>query len=119
MKEIYTNRNLINKFLILTNRNWRNSIYVECKVCQYPRSLFCSKCSDFLCVPSEIGTLIFIPVQDAEIVFNRLIDKSECLLTISNAILQNIYSNYFHSLIRDDCPDCPLIQAFNTLIEKY
>lgn len=106
-----TDDGIIQKFMRLTGRNWRSAMYIECRVCKYQRAACCAACRDFLCVPDENGGLVLLPVQDAEILFDRLIDKSECLLTVSNAIFCDLYRHYF----RAADTQCPLVQAFECL----
>jgi len=72
-------------FLNATGGNWRNSLYVDCRVCRIGR---CDH-PDFLYVPDEDGGVILLPVRDAEIVFGRMMDMSECLNVISNAQLSD------------------------------
>ena len=52
----------IHQFLNLTGGNWRNSIYIECKVCKYART---EGCGDYLCVPDENGTPVLLPVKES------------------------------------------------------
>ena len=65
-------------------------MYIECRVCKFPRSPVCANCADFLCIPGEHGEPVMLPVQEADIIFHRLIDKSECLLVISNVVFRDL-----------------------------
>lgn len=112
MKKVHcqTDVGIVQTFLRLTENNWRNSMYIECRVCKFPRSPVCANYADFLCIPGEHGEPVMLPVQEADIIFHRLIDKSECLLVISNAVFCNLYSNYFRR-VANKSGECPLLQA--------
>lgn len=112
MKKVHcqTDVGIVQTFLRLTENNWRNSMYIECRVCKFFRSPVCANCADFLCIPGEHGEPIMLPVQEAEIIFHRLIDKSECLLVISNVVFRDLYSNYFRR-VANKSGECPFLQA--------
>lgn len=57
MKKVHcqTDVGIVQTFLRLTENNWRNSMYIECRVCKFPRSPVCANCADFLCIPGEHG----------------------------------------------------------------
>ena len=112
MKKVHcqTDVGIVQTFLRLTENNWRNSMYIECRVCKFPRSPVCANCADFLCIPGEHGEPVMLPVQEADIIFHRLIDKSECLLVISNVVFRDLYSNYFRR-VANKSGECPFLQA--------
>lgn len=99
---------IIHPFLNVTGGNWRNAAYIECRCCQYEKSAICTEQPDWLYVPAADGSPLLLPVSDAEILFSRRIDKSECLLEISNVRFQALFRGY----IMRHCPDtisCPLL----------
>lgn len=61
-----------------------------------------------LCVPAADGTPLFLPVSDAEILFGRLLDKSECLLELSNLRFQELFRQYITQYCEDKTY-CPLV----------
>ena len=101
-----THIRVLHAFLNSTRGNWRNSVYIECRVCR------CVRCGreDFLCAPAADGAPLMLPVPDAEIVFGRLIDKSECLGTVSNARFEELYRLYLDGFIGTEAP-CPLLRV--------
>jgi hypothetical protein len=79
-------------------------VYVECSHCRHGG---CNR-QDFLYAPAETGTPLLLPIPDAEIVFGRLIDKSECLAIMTNARLEDWFSLYL-SKINKTGYQCPLL----------
>lgn len=71
MPNCITDIKTIHRFLTLTEGNWRNSIYIECKTCKYAPH---EGCSDYLCIPDENGALVLLPVCDAKVLFTKYID---------------------------------------------
>lgn len=112
MKKVHcqTDVGIVQTFLRLTENNWRNSMYIECRVCKFPRSPVCANCADFLCYSWRTWRTVMLPVQEADIIFHRLIDKSECLLVISNVVFRDLYSNYFRR-VANKSGECPFLQA--------
>lgn len=98
----------IHNFLNATGGNWRNSIYVECRCCQYKKPGICAEQSDWLYTPASDGTPLLLPISDAQILFSRTIDKSECLLGISNLRFQTLFQRYIMPR-RHDNTQCPLL----------
>jgi hypothetical protein len=92
-------------FLNATGGNWRNSLYIDCRVCRVGR---CDH-PDFLYVPDENGGVIILPVRDAEIVFGRMMDKSECLNVISNAQFADLFAQYLKRFEGGEYP-CALLR---------
>ena len=92
-------------FLNATGGNWRNSLYVDCRVCRLGR---CDD-PDFLYVPDENGGVIMLPVRDAEIVFGRMMDMSECLGVVSNAQFTDLFAQYLKRFDGEDCA-CVLLR---------
>ena len=105
-----THIRVLHGFLNSARSNWRNSVYIECSVCHG------GGCGleDFLYAPAEDGTPLLLPVSDAEIVFGRMIDKSECLGTVSNAKFKDLFFLYLKKFKGTE-PSCPLI---NVCIEQ-
>lgn len=103
MSNCITDIRTIHKFLNLTEGNWRNSIYIECKPCKYEPH---EGCGDYLCVPDENGAPVMLPICDCKILFSRYIDPSECLLWISHLRFQDLYSAWIktHRIGPDQCP---------------
>ena len=105
MNNCITDIKTIHKFLNLTEGNWRNSIYIECKQCKYQPH---EGCGDYLCVPDENGTPVMLPICDCKILFSRYIDPSECLLWISHLRFEDVYAAWIKA--RQSDPDrCPFI----------
>ena len=103
MHNCITDIKTIHRFLTLTEGNWRNSIYIECKTCKYEPH---EGCGDYLCVPDENGAPVLLPVSDAKVLFTKYIDPSECLLWISHSRFLEIYRAWD----RRNCTDqdkCP------------
>jgi len=100
-----THVRVLHGFLNSVRGNWRNSIFIECSVCR------CGNCEreDFLFAPAEDGTPLLLPVSDAEIVFGRMIDKSECLDIVSNARFEDLFCLYLKKF-RETEPSCPLLK---------
>ena len=103
-----TSIRIIHKFLNTTGGNWRNSIYVECRCCKYKKPDICAEQADWLYVSDSEGTPLLLPVSDAKILFSRAIDKSECLLEISNLRFQALFQDYI-MLRHHDSTQCPLL----------
>lgn len=96
----------IHQFLNATGGNWRNAAYIECRCCRYAKSSVCAERPDWLYVPAADGTPLLLPVSDAETLFSCRIDKSECLLEISNVRFQALFRGYImqHSPENLSCP---------------
>ena len=103
MQNCITDIKTIHRFLTLTEGNWRNSIYIECKTCKYEPH---EGCGDYLCVPDENGAPVLLPVSDAKVLFTKYIDPSECLLWISHNRFLAIYRAWDrrHCAEQDKCP---------------
>lgn len=103
MNRYYADALKIEKFIQSINGNWRNSIYITCKVCRYKNE---DCCDDILISFDENGQPIFITVKDANIAFDTIIDKSECITEMSNAKLMCILEQYIknHTLANNVCP---------------
>ena len=99
---------IIHQFLNVTGGNWRNAAYIECRCCQYEKPAVCANQPDWLYVPAVDGSPLLLPVSDAEILFSRRIDKSECLLEISNVRFQALFRGYFMQHY-PDMVSCPLL----------
>ena len=105
MSNCITDIKTIHKFLNLTEGNWRNSIYIECKQCKYQPH---EGCGDYLCVPDENGTPVMLPIFDCKILFSSYIDPSECLLWVSHLRFEDVYAAWIKA--RQSDPDrCPFI----------
>ncbi|MBQ3179322.1 MAG: hypothetical protein IJB52_16005 [Clostridia bacterium] len=103
MSNCITDIKTIHRFLTLTEGNWRNSIYIECKTCKYEPH---EGCGDYLCVPDENGAPVLLPVSDAKVLFTKYIDPSDCLLWIRHNRFLAIYRAWDrrHCAEQDKCP---------------
>lgn len=99
---------VIHSFLNATGGNWRNAVYVECRYCKYERTNLCAKQPDMLYVAAVDGSPLLLPVSDAEILFARRLDKTECLIEISNLRFQELFRLYI-SPYCEDKTHCPLL----------
>ena len=99
---IATNEHLCH-FLQASGGSWRNTLYIECGEC--PRAVS-ARCRNLLCAIDENAVPVFIPEQDAALLFRTEIDKSECLTVMSRAAFCELYKNYLFRRIRDPqaCP---------------
>lgn len=102
---------IIHSFLNATEGNWRNAVYIECRYCKYERTSLCTKQPDMLCVAAADGSPLLLPVSDAEILFARCLDKSECLVEISNLRFQDLFRLYI-SQYCEDKTSCPLLRIY-------
>lgn len=101
---------IIHSFLNATAGNWRNSVYIECRACKQERC----DCRDLLYAPDDDGSPLLLPVRDAEILFGRLIDKSECLIEMSNAKFEALFSFHLKRL-EPNLEGCSLCRALQQL----
>ena len=103
MNKCHTSCFNVEKFLNNVGENWRNSIYVSCKVCKYGRE---SCGEDFLVSFDADGRPTFMLVPDANYIFSVLIDKSECIEEISNSRFQYLFEKYIqkYALQEKECP---------------
>ena len=110
MDKCYTNHTNIGKFISNINGNWRNSIYITCSVCKNKKE-YC--CSDILVTFDSEGKPVFITVTDANYIFATVIDKSECLLEISNAKFKGIFERFIkkHTLKEESGEKCYTIKT--------
>ena len=99
---------VIHSFLNATGGNWRNTAYIECSCCKYEKADICAHVPDMLYVPAADGAPLLLPVSDAEILFARRLDKSECLLELSNLRFQELFKKYITQYC-DDKTHCPLL----------
>lgn len=97
------------EFLNITGVNWRNAVYIECRYCEYRRSDLCVQVPDFLAAPDRNGIPLLLPVSDARCIFARQLDKTECLLVISNLRFQTLFEFYIHKTLSDETK-CPLLE---------
>lgn len=100
----YGDIRLIHAFLNATGGNWRSSLYIECH-CKYGKQ----ECADFLFAPDEVGRPILLPCRDAEILFARVLDKSECLGILSNLVFHELFRAWF-DFYAPDPTQCPFLQ---------
>lgn len=103
-----TDIRIIHSFLNSTGGNWRNSFFIECNVCKYEK---CNLCADFLYAPAYDGTPLLVLSRDAEIIFGRRIDKSECLGVISNVKFEALFA-LFMKTNKSGKPICLLLGAY-------
>lgn len=104
-QKCYSNIKVVHAFLESTDDNWRNSLYIACSVCRYSKEQICG---DFLFVPEASGRPVLLPVQDANTLFG-LIDKSECLGSIGNAVFGSLYQKWFEQW--DNENQCPFLSC--------
>ena len=102
-----SNIKTLHAFLNATKGNWRNSLYIECSICKYEKTDWCE---DHLFAADSDGTPLLIPVSDANIVFARIADKSECLGIIKNVRFTDLFSQWF-SDVCNNVNECPLVQV--------
>lgn len=101
----------ISHFLKSTENNWRNAAFIECSACRWKRK---PSCPNFLFTVQADGTPVLLPEKDAEVLFGRLIDKTECTLQLSNFRFVDLYRPWFSSHFKLDMLECPCLK----LIEK-
>lgn len=112
------------KFLQVTGGNWRNTIFIECGEC--PRAIS-RRCKNMLCAFDSDGTPVLVPEKDLELLWDTLIDKSECLAVLPRTTFCELYRNWLNSHIRDPhtcpmidlhlnwgTPDCNALPVFNS-----
>lgn len=102
----------IQRFLDATQSNWRNALYIECLSCGHGSRP--ADCGDILCAFDITGTPVLLPVPDAELIFNRTLDKSECLLTCSNQRFYCLFERWLSSAPRAEQYPCLLKFAIDT-----
>ena len=90
-KQILSTPEVISGFLCQTSGNWRAGAYITCRACKYARI---SGCGDFLFTTDEKGSPLLLPLHDAVILFGA-IDKSECLIELSNLMFRELYKPWF------------------------
>ena len=109
MKLQGVNIDIIRKFTKYSKGDWRNAVFVECKVCKYEKE----ECSgNLLFVTDPDGVPILLPENIVSELSGEIIDKSECLFEMSNAVFEQFYSN----LIVNKCDNpefCPLKTLIN------
>lgn len=117
MNKSYTHYTNIGKFISNVNGNWRNSVYITCSVCDLEKQ---SCCDDLLLSFDGDGIPSFITVTDANYIFATIIDKSECLVEMSNAICRCLFENHIKKFAPEErnCPFLQLVQK-NDLIQEY
>lgn len=103
-KQILSTPAVISDFIRYTNGNWRSSVYISCRVCKY--SKLCG-CGDFLFIADERGAPLLLPHHDAALLFGR-IDKSDCLMELSNLMFREIFKPWFQQAERlEPSGTCP------------
>lgn len=106
----------ISRFLLLTQCNWRNSIYIECVTCKYDTKP--EGCGDVLCVLNIDSSPELLPVSDAELIWGTKLDKSECLLTCSVQRFLSLCEYSFRTVPGADNCVCPLKNAIDLFNEQ-
>ena len=106
MAKCYTNYTNIGKFISNINSNWRNSIYITCRICKHKKE---SCCDDILASFDADGNPTFIAVTDANFIFATIIDKSECLCEISNAKFKCLFESFIKKHTSEEL-GCPFLQ---------
>jgi len=87
----------------LTDHNWRNTFYIRCDGCRFPRR---DGCGDFLFVPDEEGRPVLLPIRYAEAVYG-LIDMGDCLGQMSALMFCELYKRWVQNALSDE--GCPLL----------
>lgn len=92
------------RFLQVSGNSWHNALYICCGNC--PRAIS-RRCHDLLCVFDEQATPIFIPVQDAELLWHTPIDKGDCLAEMHRDVFVELYRSWLFRHLTDPSA-CPL-----------
>lgn len=106
MKNGNTNYTNITNFIRNVDGNWRNSIYITCSVCKYEKQ---TCCDDLLVSFDSWGVPTFISVADANNIFKTIIDKSECILEMSNGRFVCLFEKLIKRYTTAK-KGCPLLQ---------
>ena len=109
MNTYYEEPEHIDRFIKCIQKNWRNSVYITCSVCRYRKE---KNCDDLLMTFDFSGKPIFITVHDANILFNTIIDKSECAAEISNVKTLCFMNSFIkeNTSVKEGCPFLQLIK---------
>ena len=78
----------IHAFIGCVGNNWRNAAFIQCSVCKHEKT---EACGNFLFTVTREGKPVLIPEKDADVIFGRLVDMSECIFTISNVRFMELY----------------------------
>lgn len=89
---------------LASGTSWHDALYISCGNC--PRAAN-PRCRDFLCVFDEHAVPIFIPVQDAELLWHTAIDKSDCLAEMHRDVFVELYHSWLFRHLSDPSA-CPL-----------
>ena len=106
-KMLISNIPTIRDFLVATDANWRNSVYIECRE-RCPQA--CGGKKDFLYTPGANGVPVIVPVCDIELLYGRRLDKTECLTEFSIPRFSSLYSGWLETAA-PDITKCRLMQA--------
>jgi len=96
----------INRFMNNVNGDWRKSVYVTCSSCKREHT---NECEDLLVSFDSDGKPVAIMVCDANYIFKTIIDKSECLVEMSNVRFSCLFDNYFDKKNENNIAVCPYI----------
>lgn len=102
----YSSYKNISNFVENVGKNWRNSIYVTCSVCKNEKQ-HC--CDDILVSFNSMGVPTCVTVTDANYIYATIIDKSECLLEMSNARFLCLFEEVIRRFTKPE-RGCPLLQ---------
>jgi len=93
----------IHAFLGAVDNQWRNAAFIQCNACKHEKS---EACANLLFAIDKDGTPILMPEKDADVIFGRLIDMSECNFIISNFHFTRLYDSWLkeHSNNNHTCP---------------
>ena len=108
MEKCYTDCMNVARFINNVHGNWRNSMYVTCSVCKYKQE---ACCNDLLVSFDKEGKPLLITVTDANYIFGTIIDKSECLLELSNVKFRCIFENFLDQYTHEVTGDCPFLKV--------
>jgi len=95
-------------FLNAAQGNWRNSIFIECEECMGINN----HCAGMLLVPNFNGLPVFMPVGMIYKMTGELIDKNECVASMSREKLEKLYALYLGWKI-DDPNHCIFVQILD------
>ena len=112
MNSLYISSNAhLCRFLQVSGNSWHNALYIECSHCSRAIS---KKCRDLLCVFFFLSRHVFIPRNDAELLWQTAIDKTDCVAVLSRNIFVELHKSWLFSHL-DDPSACPLSGLYEDL----
>lgn len=76
-------------FLQAARGNWRNAVYLTCRICPYGKK---GGCGDFLFSVDRDGTPVMVTVHDMEALSCEQVDSDECLAEMEREQFSALYS---------------------------